>query len=397
MATKLQLYNKALIKVGETVLATIVDDRPSRYSLDAVWDLNAVNRCLEAVKPRFAATTIASTGLASAVVSLAFEHTLPADYVTIVGVYSDAELDQEVSRYIEDGGSVFSDYQTLYIRYINSSVTEADFTPGFADVVSLYLAREISYQFDVERFEGIDAELQKTIENVINIEAMKEPLYRPATEAGSFSEDWRKVYNGALIILGQEKLPTGNTDHPNRVMIDTVIANGIIDAVMEDTEWQFGIKTVKIEYDVSVEPEWGFRFAHQKPADLHRLAGIFIDEEMTRPLRQYEDESGYYFCAYTEIYVKYVSSDYISQPTSWTDTFRRLVSARIAKDIAPGVVGGLPANKAAGLIAHANQVYKERNQTAQNSNAMQSPPQSIHGGDWIDSRFRYSRYGRGRP
>ena len=399
--TQLGLYNKALVRVGETVLTALTDERPSRYSLDAVWNLNAVNRCLEMVMPKFATTTSEITGTATATnVTLAFTHTIPADYITEVGVYSDTELDQDVSRYIVEGSTLLCDYETIYLRYVTSTVSVADFTAGFADVVALYLAKDICYQFDPQRYEGIAAELQASIDNVTGIELSKEPGKRPKTDAGTFGEDWRSVYNDALLVLGEDKLPANTTDHPFRVMIDTSVSGGVVAAVLEDSEWQFGTTSTKIGYNNAIDPEWGYNYVFDKPDDLHRLAGVFVDEDMSRPLRDYADEDGYYMAHYNTIYVKYVSSDFVSQPTSWTDTFRRLVAAKIAYDIAAGVVKynsrlGYPVNPQ--LVTLAGSIYDERKSQAQNSNAMQSPPQKIAGGDWIDSRFRYSRYGRGRP
>ena len=153
---------------------------------------------------------------------------------------------------------------------------------------------------------------------------------------------------------------------------------------MEDTEWLFGTTSAKIEYDPDIEPEWGWLYAHQMPADLLRDVGVFGDEYMTQPLRDYVKEGQYVFCNVTEIYVKYVDFDFINDIASWPAYFKRIVAARLAKD-------------AAGAIKperqdYADNEYADRKMSAMTNDAIQHPPQKIHGGSWVRSRGRYDRW-----
>lgn len=387
--TKLGIYNKALIKLGTSVLDTLVDDRDERHSLDAVYGLGALEYCLEVVKPIFARKTVASTGSATiSGVTLAYTHTLPNDYVTIVGLYSDPELDQKVNRYVQEGSTLVCDYETVYLRYVHNSSTEADFTPGFVDVFVGYLTREIASTYRPDRYEEIDGALQSLTEQVIASEESKEPMIRPAAEGSGLSLAWRAIYNDALLILGHDKIPAGDTDSPARVAMDTSVAAGVVDNVMEDTEWQFGVASIKSTYDPGVEPSWGYKYVHDRPDDLQRLAGIFTDEYMRHPLKNYIEEDGKYACDYQEIYIKYIDSDWNSQPSAWPRYFSRMVAAKIAVDVAPSVNPQ--------LIDHASNTYRERKSAARTNDAIQSPPQVIHGGDWLRSRG-INRSDRNRP
>ena len=386
--SKLALYNNALIQIGSVVLDALTDDRDERYSLDAIYDLGAIDYCLEVVKPKFATKTVALTGVATTGgVSLAYTFTLPSDFVTIVGVYSDTELDQEVSRYIQDGSTIISDYSTIYLRYTHNAVTETDFTPGFARVVSNYLAREIVLKFKADRYEVVDGALQTLVDSVISTEGEKEPDARPVAEGSSLSTAWRVLYNDALQILGQDKLPAGDTDHPNRVKIDTAVASGAVTSVMEDTEWKFGVSSSKIGYDTSISPSWGYPYAIQKPADLQRIAGLFSDEYFINPIKDYVDEGDYFYCSYQTVFLKYVDSDWVTQPSAWPTYFSRLVASRLAKDAAPGINPQ--------LIDYADNTYEKRRDSAMSNDAVQSPPLVIRSGNWVRSRGH--NYGRGRP
>lgn len=386
--TKLGLYTEALRLVGESRLDSLSEDRESRYDLDGVYELGAIDKCLEVVRPKFASTTTALTGAATTGgVTLAYTHTLPSDFVTIIGIYSDTELDQKVSRYVYEGSTIVCDYDTIYLRYTNNTVTESDFTPGFSSVVSRYMAREICYKIDPGRYISLDEDLQNTTEKVIALEGEKEPLVRPAKEGSELSADWRKIYNGALMILGQDKLPAGDTDHMHRVKCDTSRDDGVVTDVMEDTAWTFGITSAHIEYNPSVSPVWGYSYAFDKPSDLLRLDGIWSDEYFKNPLKAYEDEGDYWMASVTDIYVKYVDNDFIATPAVWPVYFSRLVSAKIANDI----VMGIDPSKA----DHVSAVYEDRKSSAMSNDAMQSPPRVLTTGNWVRSRNSGRSYSRG--
>ena len=382
--TQLGIYNDALRLVGETRLDSLTEDRESRYDLDGVYELGAIDKCLEVVRPKFASTTTALTGTS---VASGYEFALPDDFVTIVGVYSDVELDQIVSRYTYDGSSIFCDYDTLYLRYTNNTVTEADFSPGFASVVSKFMGREICYKFDPGRYITLDQDLQDTTERVIGLEGEKEPATRPAKEGSELTSDWRKIYNGALMILGKDKLPAGDTDHPYRVKCDTSRDEGVVTNVMEDTAWTFGITSSHIEYNPSIEPVWGYQFAFDKPDNMLRLDGIWSDEYFNNPLKEYEDEGDIWMTSVSEIYVKYVDNDFVANPAVWPNYFSRLISAKIAYDI----VMGVDPTK----VDHALTVYEDRKSSAMSNDAMASPPRLLTAGNWLRSRNSSRNYSRG--
>ena len=391
MATKLGIYNDALIRVGEDVLDDLTEDRDSRHALDAIYDLGAIDQCLEVVRPRFATKTVSLAGSATTGgVTLAYTHTIPTDYITLVGVYSDSELDQPISRYINDGGSLICDYDTIYLRYVhNTSIDESSFTPLFARVVSTFMAREACYKFDPDRYESIDTALQSLVEQAIAVEEGKDPAVRPNASGSALSNAWRSIYNDALLILGKDPLPAGDADHPDRVRLDAAVAAGAVDDVLEDTNWRFGLSSAKIGYDTAVTPAFGYQYAHQKPSELHRIVAISTDEYFRYPLKDYLDEGDYFFCGYEDIYLRYISSGWLIQPDAWPTFFARLVAAKLARNAAPVI------DKT--LIDHAKDIYDDRKSSALGNDAVQSPPQKIAEGSWVNSRYHGAQYGRGRP
>lgn len=384
--TKLGIYNDALLKVGEAALDTITDDRDSRYALDALYDAGAVNVCLELVKPRFAVKT-ASIASTASTTAYAYQAAIPADFLAMVGLYADADLDQPVTRYVQDGSVLLQDTGTVYLRYVWTNTTEANFTEAFARVVSYYLAREVCYRFDPHRYETLNTAFSEAVEALASAESARDPGSRPSSPGSALSNALRAIYNDALLILGQDKLPAGNADHINRVRLDTALEAGAIEDVLEDTEWKFGVTSVQIDYDLSVTPPWGWDYALQKPADLLRISGLFSDEMMRHGIKDYVDEGDYFYCGYDTVYLRYISSDWVSEVAAWPTYFARLVAAKVAYNAAPLI------NPA--LIEHARNVYFQRKDAGMGNDAVQSPPQVIQQGDWVTSRYRGGY--RGRP
>ena len=388
---KLGIYNDALRLVGESPLVTLTDDVEARYDLDSIWNLDGVDYCLELVKPKFATSTASSTGAATVGgLSLAYTHPLPADYVTLFEVYADSELDQPVERYILEGGNLYTDFETVYWRYINNAQVEADFTPSFARVVSGYLAREIAHKFDPDRYDALAAEFTAKVEAAQEMEGLKEPEARPYSP-DPLTDDFRQIYNDALQILGLEPIVSNTDDSMRRVMLDYALEAELVEAVLEDMSWQFGSQTSQVFYDTGVDPAWGYSYACQKPATLHRLDGVFVDEYLQIPLTLYHDEDGYIYSNHQVIYLSYVDTAYLTDPTLWPAYFKRLVSARMALDAGPTIPGANADN--------AMFQYDTRRSEAQSTDVMQSPPQKIASGSWTNSRFgRFNRGNyRGRP
>ena len=112
---QLGLYNEALTIIGQRELATLTEDRAPRHRLDSVYGREAVEYCLELVKPNFA-SKVATLSTPSSISTFDYSHAKPADYVTLMevesggtkvgAVYSDAKLDQLVHRHIVEGDNI---------------------------------------------------------------------------------------------------------------------------------------------------------------------------------------------------------------------------------------------------------------------------------------------------
>lgn len=388
---QLSLYNNALQLIGQRRLNTLTDDQESRYELDAIWDLEPASYCLELVKPRFASKTVKLNSS-----SVSVEHDLdnvfdlPGDFVVIVELYSDSKLDQPITRYIDEDRTIACEYDTVYLRYIsNANATiYTKWSPTFTRVVASYLAHELAERINSDEKENALAQFDKRVGIAREVDSANEPELRSKASTTTLTPSWLRIYNDALLILGLTKITNVNDDSHRRSTLDTAIDADLVATVLEDIGWHWAITSDKLSFDPSLEPEWGYRYAYRKPTDMHRFDGIWYDEFFRSPIKQYQDEGDIIFCEVTEIYIQYVSSEFIFNPEGWTASFRRYIAAKLAYDAGASIAGG--------DVKRAAEVMMKRKSEVLSIDAQQSPPHILTAGNWIRSRTR-GRPDRRRP
>lgn len=388
--TKLALYNSALQLIGERRLNSTSDDQESRYELDSIWDLGAVSYCLEQVRPRFATKTAKLTAPSTTTQhELGDVFTLPSDYVTMVQLYSDAKLDQPIARYIEEAGTISCDYDTVYLRYVtNAYASDFDkWSPAFTRLVSAYLAVELAERLNSDVKETVYAQYDKRLQTAIQTDSWREPQVRAKQAQTTLSDSWLTIYNDALLILGLDRIVDVNDDSLRRSVLDTAINADLVGSVLEDIGWHWAITSNKLTYDPSLEPEWGYQYAYRKPLDLHRFDGIWHDEYFRSPIKDYQDEGDIIYCSVQQIFIQYVSSDFLYTPEDWKPSFRRFIAAKLAYDTYQ-LLGGDKERVVA--------TYEQREREMKSIDAQQSPQHILRSGSWTNARFR-GLTSRGRP
>jgi len=387
------IYNGALNLLGLEQIVSNDDDSERRAALDTVLNSDAVNYLYELAQPRFALETNKLTAsVTSAEHDLDNVFTLPTDYLSMVEVHADPLMDEPITRYIIEGRTIACSYSTIYIRFVSSSPTSASWTPAFKQLLSAYMAEQVKNRFtDNEiKMAGISTAFTSRLAFIQQQEQAKEAGKRSSRSTATLSDAWRKVYNNALLLLGLDQIVSNDDDSDRRSKLDVALGTGVVETVMEDLSWTFGITSNKLNYNPSLEPEWGFSRVFDKPADLHRIDGLFHDEYFNVPLKEYEDEGDRWYCDVDEIYVKYVKTSYLTTPSNWPQYFSNIVAAELACRVGPALPG---AN-----IKHALDMKQIRQREAESTDAMSGPPQRIKTGSWVRSRVgtRGNSYS-GRP
>jgi hypothetical protein len=196
--------------------------------------------------------------------------------------------------------------------------------------------------------------------------------------------DQLSLYNGALRLLGQRKLASLAEDSEPRHLLDDVWDEGAIDACLEEGLWNFATRTVRLDYSPSVEPDFGFRRAFDKPADWVRTAGMASDGYFRARLtdEQAKDEAGFWYADLDTIYVRFVSNDsaYGGDLSRWPQSFVNFVECFLALKISPRIV------KAANQRQELTRTYQQLLVKARGKDAMNEGTAFPPSGGWVAAR-----------
>lgn len=200
-----------------------------------------------------------------------------------------------------------------------------------------------------------------------------------------------EVYNEALLICGERSLSSLTEVRESRYLLDHVYDNDGVQNCLESAQWKFAMRTIRLDYETTIEPEFGYRRAFTKPTDWCLTSAICEDEYFNSPLLYYVDEAGYWYCDLDEIYIRYVSNDstYGMDLASWPSKFADFVAAHFASKI----ILKLTTDK-----ERVDQVRKYREKMileAKNHDAMADPTKFPPPGSWVNARSGRSFRNRG--
>lgn len=190
-----------------------------------------------------------------------------------------------------------------------------------------------------------------------------------------------ELYNEALLLIGDQPLATLTEDAERRRSLDTIYTRACKYA-LEQGYWNFAKRTIEASDVPSVTPTFGFQYAFTKPDDWLRTAMISADPRFGDPLREYEDEQGYWWANVTPIYVTYISSDasYGMNTGEWPETFARFVEAHLAAQICERT------SQNASKLDYLRKLERGRLMDARSKDAMNEPTRFPPAGRWTRSR-----------
>lgn len=391
---KLSLYNAALMRAGAERLSAVNEAVEVRYKLDEIWDLNGPEYCFRLAKPAFARKTAKLTTASTTTDhGIEYIHALPADYIASVGLFSDADLDTRIQRFLfEDNDTLYAEFATVWLRYVSDAyiTTLTNWTADFVNVVAAYLAWRLAQRISPDKAEDLKADFESEVESSLSQSNDEEPANRPQKSSTTLSNDWLPLYNNALEILKRPRLTTLTDERQDRVALDTAREGLLVRSLIETYPWSFARKVVQISVNTALEPSFGYSRGFNKPTDIYRLHGLFVDGNCRAPLKNYREEESVWYCEAEYIYLDYIPDTLETQPSSWPAYFWRLVAAQVANDAA-GQIPAVPTD----VIDRAETTLKARRDEAENTDFSQSPPQRVHTGSWVRARrggYRHEPY-----
>lgn len=199
-------------------------------------------------------------------------------------------------------------------------------------------------------------------------------------------------YNGALLILGEEKLASLSENRAPRRALDDAW-DQVTAYCLEQGYFNFAMRAIQVDSSASVTPTFGYQFAFPKPSDFIRMYRQSSSPTLDPELQDIVDEPNYWFANIDPIYVKYVSNDpaYGMDSSLWPNTFNEYIDTRLALKTCKRITGKDPSED---LI----KAEKLARMDARAKDAMNEPPGIPPPGSWVLSRLRgsdTSRRGRG--
>lgn len=153
MATKLQLYNRALRILKERRLSSLTEKKEARYLLDQVWDEGGVRYCLSQGFWNFAMRSVQLEYTSALDPDFGFLRgfTKPSDWVRTAAFCSDPYFQNPMTNaYADEGPYWFADLDTVYVKYVSDDSSYGEdlslWTEGFFQYAATYFAYEIQGQ-----------------------------------------------------------------------------------------------------------------------------------------------------------------------------------------------------------------------------------------------------------
>ncbi len=199
-----------------------------------------------------------------------------------------------------------------------------------------------------------------------------------------------QLYNKALLYCKERSLGSLSEEREPRRLLDHVYDTGGIDFCLEEGLWKFATRSVRIDFDASEDPEFGFQYMFTKPTDWVKTVSVCSDEYFQNPITHYAHRNGFWYSDLQEIYVQYVSNgtDFGYSLGDWPASFLNYVASHFALEICGKLKG-------AGVTRdEVMQIHEENRANAKNNDAWNQPQRYPATGRWASARLRGGRGGR---
>ena len=148
MASKLEIYNNALLILGERKLSSLTEDVEPRYVLDDAYD-RCLAVCLSASGWNFGMRTVVIDS--STTVDPDFGYTYaflqPTDYIRTFQISDNENLYPPLQDYTHESGYWYAWVDPIYVKYLSNDagygMDIANWPSSFSEFVETALARRI--------------------------------------------------------------------------------------------------------------------------------------------------------------------------------------------------------------------------------------------------------------
>lgn len=183
-ASRLSLYNSALLELGLRGLTSLTENRESRRVLDTAWNDGAIEYCLEQGFWEFAIRTQEMTYDPSITPDFGYQYAYnkPSDYIRTYAFCSDEDFDNPITRYSDEANVWYTDFDTIYVQYVSDDTdygfNYAAWSNTFTYMAALYLASQICIRLTQSQTkkDKIDKDLNRALVDARSKSAMNKPV-----------------------------------------------------------------------------------------------------------------------------------------------------------------------------------------------------------------------------
>jgi hypothetical protein len=202
MATKLGIYNDALLALGAERLASLTEAATARYALDDAY-AGTLSFCLEQGLWNFAMRTVALSSSPSIVPSFGYRYAVekPDDWVRTYGISADENFTTPLLRYQDENGLWYANVDPLYARYVSSDTAWGGDLSLWPETYADYVARRLATRIH-KRVTGGDPteefkhEVKRALASARSKDAMNEPPAFPPMGSWALSRGGSSNYHG---------------------------------------------------------------------------------------------------------------------------------------------------------------------------------------------------------
>lgn len=148
MASKIDIYNRALYHLGERKLSGLTENREPRRALDDHWS-SGVGYCLESGLWNFAirAMEVNSSASVTPDFGYTFAFQKPDDWVRTASLSDNERFDPPLMNYRDEVGFWWADSDPLYVTFVSNDTGYGfdlgNWSESFSEYVAVHLARKI--------------------------------------------------------------------------------------------------------------------------------------------------------------------------------------------------------------------------------------------------------------
>lgn len=169
--SQLSLFNGALRILGERKLASLTEAREPQRVLTDIWNdgKGAIWAMLEKGFWKFAIRSASMTYSPSITPSFGYQFAFNkgTDWVRTVAVCSDPYFNQPLTQYDDEGGYLYCDFSTIYVKWVSNDASYGGDTTKWTEKFINYFEHYLAYRgcFRITMNKAKEADIKKDYES----------------------------------------------------------------------------------------------------------------------------------------------------------------------------------------------------------------------------------------